>query len=48
MRGTQNYETKYDPNDRLHKLLDRIGKAANISELLNGEPVGINPNHPRR
>ena len=46
VRGKSNYETKYDPNDRLHKLLDRIGKAANISELLNGEPVGINPNHP--
>ena len=29
VRGKSNYETKYDPNDRLHKLLDRIGKAAN-------------------
>ena len=46
VRGKTGYEIKHDPEDRLHKLLDKIGKAANISELLNGEPVGINPNHP--
>ena len=46
VRGKPNYEIKNDPNDKLHQLLDKIGKAANISELLNGEPVGINPKHP--
>ncbi len=46
VRGKPNYEIKNDPDDKLHQLLDKIGKAANISELLNGEPVGINPNHP--
>lgn len=47
VRGKTGYESgNYDPEDRLHKLLDKIGKAANISELINGEPVGINPNHP--
>ena len=42
VRGKTGYEIKHDPEDRLHKLLDKIGKALNISELLNGEP-GINP-----
>ena len=47
VRGKPGYETgNYDADDKLHKLLDKIGKAANISELINGEPVGINPNHP--
>ena len=47
VRGKTGYESgNYDANDSLHKLLDKIGKAANISELINGEPVGINPNHP--
>ena len=46
VRGKPDYEIKHDANDKLHQLLDKIGKAANISELLNGEPVGINPNHP--
>ena len=46
VRGKPDYERAYDENDPLHQLLDRIGKAANISELINGEPVGINPNHP--
>ena len=46
VRGKPDYERNYDANDPLHQLLDRIGKAANISELINGEPVGINPNHP--
>lgn len=47
VRGKPGYERgNYDANDPLHKLLDKIGKAANISELMNGEPVGINPHHP--
>lgn len=47
VRGKPGYETSgYDPNDKLHILLDKIGKTANISELINGETVTINPKHP--
>ena len=47
VRGKSGYETNgYDANDKLHQLLDKISKTANISELMNGEPVGINPKHP--
>ena len=47
VRGKSGYESgNYDANDELHQLLDKIGKAANISELINGEVVGINPKHP--
>jgi len=47
VRGKSNYETNgYDANDKLHQLLDTIGKTANISELMNGEVVTINPKHP--
>ena len=47
VRGKSGYETgNYDPTDKLHKLLDKVGKSANISDLMNGEVVGINPNHP--
>jgi hypothetical protein len=46
VRGKPGYETKYDPNDDLHQLLDVIGKSANISDLMNGEVTGINPRHP--
>ena len=47
VRGKTGYETNgYDANDKLHQLLDKISKTANISELMNGEPVGINPKHP--
>ena len=47
VRGKAGYETNnYDANDKLHQLLDKISKSANISELMNGEVVGINPNHP--
>lgn len=47
VRGKANYETSgYDANDKLHKLLDKIGKTANVSELMNGEVVTINPKHP--
>ena len=47
VRGKPGYETNgYDKNDKLHQLLDKISKTANISDLMNGEPVGINPKHP--
>jgi hypothetical protein len=47
VRGKPGYESgNYDPNDSLHMLLDTIGKTANISELMNGEVVTINPKHP--
>ena len=47
VRGKSGYESGgYDPNDSLHILLDKVGKSANISELMNGEVVTINPNHP--
>ena len=47
VRGKSGYETDgYDPNDRLHQLLDNIGRSTNISDLINGNVVSINPNHP--
>jgi len=47
VRGKSGYESGgYDPKDKLHRLLDSLGKAANISELMNGETVVINPKHP--
>jgi len=47
VRGKPGYESgNYDPNDPLHQLIDRLGKAVDISQLMNGEPVGINPKHP--
>lgn len=46
VRGKPGYETNYDPTDSLHILLDKIGKASNISDLMNGEIVSINPKHP--
>ena len=47
VRGKPDYETTgYDANDKLHQLLDKIGKSANIAELINGEVVTINPKHP--
>lgn len=46
VRGKPNYETTgYDPNDPLHQLLDKIGKASSISDLMNGDLVGVNPRH---
>ena len=48
VRGKKDYESGgYDPMDKLHQILDRVGKAANISDLMNGEVVHINPNHPQ-
>jgi hypothetical protein len=48
VRGKKGYETDgYDPQDKLHQVLDKVGRSANISELMNGNVVGINPNHPQ-
>ena len=46
LRGKSGYETKYDKRDPLHKAITALGKSANISDFMNGEVVGINPNHP--
>ena len=47
VRGKKGYEIDgYDRKDRLHSLLDKIGKAANMSDLVNGKVVSINPKHP--
>lgn len=47
VRGKRGYETGgYDANDPLHKLLDKIGKASSVSDLMNGDLVGVNPRHP--
>ena len=48
VRGKKGYETDgYDPMDKLHQVLDRVGKAASISDLMNGDVVHINPHHPQ-
>ena len=48
VRGKPGYESGgYDPKDSLHILLDKVGKSVDISQLMNGEPVGINPKHPK-
>jgi len=47
VRGKPGYESgNYDPTDDLHQLLDALGKSVDISQLMNGEPVGIRPDHP--
>jgi hypothetical protein len=47
IRGKKGYDSYgYDPTDKLHQVLDKLGKAANISELMNGDPVVLNPGHP--
>ena len=47
VRGKMGYETNgYDPEDKLHQLLDKVGKSASISDLMNGDVVSINPRHP--
>ena len=48
VRGKSGYESgNYDADDKLHQLLDKVGKSVDISQLMNGEPVGINPKHPQ-
>jgi dephospho-CoA kinase len=47
VRGKMGYETNgYDPQDKLHQLLDKVGKSASVSDLMNGDVVSINPRHP--
>jgi len=47
LRGKTGYESgNYDAQDKLHQVLDRLGKAANFAELMNGKVVSINPKHP--
>ncbi len=46
LRGKPNFEIKFDKKEELHKVLSALGKSVNVSELVNGEPVGINPNNP--
>ena len=46
VRGKPNFEIDYDPNDPLHKVINSLGKSANISDFVNGEVVTINPKHP--
>lgn len=47
VRGKMGYETTgYDPQDKLHQLLDKVGKSASVSDLMNGDVVSINPRHP--
>ena len=47
LRGKTGYESgNYDAQDKLHQVLDQLGKAANFAELMNGEVVSINPKHP--
>jgi 5'(3')-deoxyribonucleotidase len=47
LRGKPGYERgNYDAEDKLHQVLDNLGKAANFAELMNGETVSINPKHP--
>jgi hypothetical protein len=47
VRGKPGYELDgYDATDPLHQMLDKVGKAANISDLMNGDVVSVNPNHP--
>lgn len=46
VRGKKNYETSYDKKDKMHQTIDGLGKAGNISDLMNGEIVHLNPSHP--
>ena len=48
VRGKLGYETNgYDPDDKLHQILDKVGKSASVSDLMNGDVVSINPRHPQ-
>ena len=48
VRGKLGYETNgYDPEDKLHQILDKVGKSASVSDLMNGDVVSINPRHPQ-
>ena len=48
VRGKPGYETDgYDPTDKLHQLLDKVGRSASVSDMMNGTVVTINPKHPK-
>jgi hypothetical protein len=48
VRGKPGYETDgYDPTDKLHQLLDKVGRSASVSDMMNGDVVTINPKHPK-
>ena len=48
VRGKPGYETDgYDPTDKLHRLLDKVGRSASVSDMMNGDVVTINPKHPK-
>lgn len=46
LRGKPDFERKFDSKDPLHKAISALGKAANISDFVNGDEVSINPKHP--
>jgi len=47
LRGEKGYETgNYNKHDRLHQVLDGLGKAVDLGALFAGETVSINPHHP--
>jgi hypothetical protein len=46
LRGKPGFETKFDPKDPLHRAIEQLGKATNISDFVNGVEVSINPKHP--
>lgn len=48
VRGKLGYETDgYDDKDPLHQLLDKVGRSASVSDMMNGDVVHINPKHPQ-
>lgn len=46
IRGKPNYETSYDPNDRLHKFLDKLD-APTVAALMSGDTKFLSPNNSR-
>lgn len=47
LRGEKGYETgNYNQHDRLHQVLDGLGKSVDLGALFAGETVSVNPNHP--
>ena len=46
LRGKPDFERKFDSKDPLHRAIAQLGKAANISDFVNGAEVSINPKHP--
>ena len=46
VRGKPNYETKHDPNDPLHKVLDTLDPAT-VSALMAGDRKYLNPKNKR-